>query len=170
MASAGLIRPSGVEIRPKALSKAAQQLGSDSYGTLNLAGTELAYSIAEGQAKLEPFVLKLGPVKSTARGTVGLVNETLDLVFHLKIPKTGIDGTLKLTGSWDAPKIDVGLDPGDAEDVVGDLVDAVLGDAPAKDGKAAARPARPARRRRSSRCRCRRIWRGCGSWSGTGWC
>lgn len=150
LASSGLVKPAGVAVRPKSLATAARQLGSAEYSTIDLGGTELAYTIADGVARLQPFSVKLGGLKSSVRGTAGLVNETLDVVFGLKVPTSGLDGTVlaglkdtfgekadvsvRVKGPWSDPKITVGLEGVDAGELLGDLVDDLVGGGGKSDG------------------------------------
>ncbi|MEQ1507262.1 MAG: AsmA-like C-terminal region-containing protein, partial [Myxococcota bacterium] len=146
LASSGVLAPAAASLRPAALAEASQKLGGDRFGQLDVGGTEIRYVFDNGKVDLKPFTAKLGPAPVTIAGTAGVVDETLDFLLKAKIPTNLLKGTpllatakkalgktadvtVKLTGTWDRPKVAIGLDGGALLDAVKDVADDVLTDA-----------------------------------------
>jgi hypothetical protein len=128
LASKGSIRTIGVALTPDFLGKVAEAVKSGKVDKLDLKNTTLRYSIQNANAEVAPFALKVGTLPATFGGTAGVVNRTLDFALDLKVPtsmlvggslgsqlaaaKGEVDLHVKIGGTYDQPKVSLGL--GDA--------------------------------------------------------
>lgn len=129
----------GSSLTPPVLEEAARRLGLARLAQLDLDGARMDFTIREGQLRLEPVDVALGPFDTTLSGGVGIVDRTLDLAFDLEVPTARlaqaqgltlppaarqVDLVLAVTGPYDAPEL--GIRAGDATQ---DLIDGAVDEA-----------------------------------------
>jgi hypothetical protein len=138
LASKGSIRTIGVALTPDFLGKVAEAIKSGKVDKLDLRDTTLRYNIKNANAEVQPFALKVGTLPATFGGKAGVVNRSLDFQLDMKVPtsmlaggslasqlaavKQDVDLHVKIGGTYDAPKVSLGL--GDmAKDVAAAVTD-----------------------------------------------
>ncbi len=128
LASKGSIHTIGVALTPDFLGKVAEAVKSGNVDKLDLKDTTLRYSISNANAVVAPFALKVGSLPATFGGKAGVVDRSLDFALDLKVPtnmlaggslgsqlagaKGDVDLHVKIGGTYDQPKVSLGL--GDA--------------------------------------------------------
>ncbi len=125
LASKGSIHTIGVALTPDFLGKVAEAVRSGKVDKLDLRDTTLRYSIKDTNAEVQPFALKVGTLPATFGGKAGVVNRSLDFDLDMKVPTSmlaggslgsqlaaaqkDVDLHVKIGGTYDAPKVSVGL-------------------------------------------------------------
>jgi hypothetical protein len=155
VASSGLFAPGGTTVRPAVLSSLRGSLGGDGFDSVAVAGTRIQYAFERGKLDLRPFALKLGTAPATLSGSVGVLDKKLNLAADVKVPTRllkqsspllkdlrqavgkDLDVLVKVTGTYDKPKLSVSLEGADVVDAivdevkdrVGEVLDDALGEA-----------------------------------------
>src|SRR6185436_6143030 len=107
------------------LGKVAEAIKSGKVDKLDLRDTTLRYNIKDTNAEVQPFSLKVGTLPATFGGKAGIVNRSLDFKLDMKVPtnmlaggtlgsqlaaaQRDVDLHVKIGGTYDAPKVSVGL-------------------------------------------------------------
>jgi hypothetical protein len=138
LAGSGAVRlAKGSSLTPPILEEAARRLGLARLAQVDLDDARLAFTIDDGRLAVDPAAVALGPFDATFGGSVGVVDQTLDLGFELDVPagrlaraqglNLPIDvGTVDLmigvVGTYESPRLQIR--GGDAtEAVVDELTD-----------------------------------------------
>lgn len=128
LASRGSLLAQGLMLTPVTLNAAASQLDRPSLNALEVAEKQLQFVIEQGKLTFEPFDARLGGYAARVSGGAGLADRTLDFAVDLGLPASVIAGSrilegvsgaadtvdlrLDITGSYDDPKVAVGLAEG----------------------------------------------------------
>ncbi len=95
--SAGLLKSKSLVMRPGFMEKFGGHLGNKRFATLDLSKGEMGFRIRNGKARIEPASVKIGGSKGTLSGSVGVLDESLDLVLDLTVPTRFIEASDLLT-------------------------------------------------------------------------
>jgi hypothetical protein len=134
MFSSGAIQTIDISVAPALMKLISAQTGNRNLERFNLYDTVIGYEIKDGSMKVKPTSLKLGTRDASFSGVSGIVDRTLDFALTTKMPASSLQGgplggqvaalagdvdlNLKIGGTWDKPKVGVGLG-----DLAGNLAD-----------------------------------------------
>jgi hypothetical protein len=136
--SSGSVGTQSVTVVPAFLALVSSQLGGKALKALSLDDSLMGFSMKKGLMNLKKTPVRMGDVKGTIGGGVGVVDKTLDLRLGMKVPAKGLKSgalgdigeavakngkvpvAVTVTGPWAKPK--VRLDLGDLGDNVKDAV------------------------------------------------
>jgi hypothetical protein len=122
--SAGRLAPTGAAnvAALKGAEGKLRPLAGDGFGAVELAGGALQYVLSEGTLTLPPAKVRLGSAPATLSGTADVAKRTLDLRFTTELPlaaaaavlgadapKGATEVVIRVRGSYDDPKVTVGL-------------------------------------------------------------
>ena len=145
--STGTFNTNGAVLSPAFLAPVAAFAGNNAMKTLALDNKTSSFTIDGGKLDLKEIPVKVGAASGSLHGKTGVADSSLDLILDLAMPagsmgpaseafsKLGAAGAdlglrAEITGTWDKPKVKVGLNQsltdvakGLLEDKVGALVD-----------------------------------------------
>lgn len=153
--SKGVFTTRDTELSPSFLGPVASFAGSKGMERMVLSNQRSDFVIDAGKLRLEELPVEVGVAAGVLAGVAGVADGTLDLTLDLSAPAgalSGVEGLqalgdagakvglqAKITGTWDKPKVKVGLKQSLAdtartlvEDAVSEKVEELVGDARAE--------------------------------------
>ncbi len=146
--SRGSFNTNGAKLTPAFLVPVAAFAGNEALKSMVVENKTSAFTIDGGKLSLEALPVKVGKAKGELRGKTGVADDSLDLVLDLALPADAVKGgdalaqlgaagaevglQAKIGGTWDKPKVKVGLSQSmtdTARSLVEDKVDELVGDA-----------------------------------------